>query len=204
MTAEIAQIRGIRRGKDCASPSRHTAFHDVDSMLDFVELLGAETGLPVGIKSAVGAMDFWEELARLMSPRERGVDFNHGRRRRGRHRRGAADLRRLRRGAVPDGVLAGLRTFAELGLTDDIAFIGSAKLGLPDNAVVAFALGADHDQRRPRGDALHRLHPGADRSATPTTAPPASPRRTRGWSTVSTRWRRRSGARSPAAPCARS
>ncbi len=34
-------------------------------------------------------------------------------------------------------------TFAELGLTDDVTFIGSAKLGLPDNAVVAFALGAD-------------------------------------------------------------
>ena len=34
-------------------------------------------------------------------------------------------------------------TFAEAGLTDDVTFIGSAKLGLPDNAVVAFALGAD-------------------------------------------------------------
>ncbi|WP_246591848.1 glutamate synthase-related protein [Nocardioides daeguensis] len=34
-------------------------------------------------------------------------------------------------------------TFAEMGLTDDVAFIGSAKLGLPDNAIVAFALGAD-------------------------------------------------------------
>ena len=75
VTAEIAEIRGIPEGKDCASPSRHTAFRDVDSMLDFVELLADETGLPVGIKSAVGAMDFWEELARLMSPRDRGVDF---------------------------------------------------------------------------------------------------------------------------------
>ena len=33
--------------------------------------------------------------------------------------------------------------FAEAGLTDDVTFIGSAKLGLPDNAAVAFALGAD-------------------------------------------------------------
>ncbi|WP_278258668.1 hypothetical protein [Nocardioides convexus] len=37
MTAEIAAIRGIPQGRDCASPSRHTAFRDVDSMLDFVE-----------------------------------------------------------------------------------------------------------------------------------------------------------------------
>ena len=43
-------------GADCASPSRHAEFHDVDSMLDWVELLAAETGLPVGIKSAVGDM----------------------------------------------------------------------------------------------------------------------------------------------------
>src|SRR4029078_3689269 len=62
VTEEIAQIRGIEPGVDCASPSRHTAFHDVDSMLDFVELVAAETGLPVGIKSAVGAMGMWDAL----------------------------------------------------------------------------------------------------------------------------------------------
>jgi hypothetical protein len=33
--------------------------------------------------------------------------------------------------------------FARRGLHDDITFIGAGKLGLPDNAVVAFALGAD-------------------------------------------------------------
>lgn len=71
VTDEIAGIRGIPAGKDCVSPSRHTAFHDVDSMLDFVELLATETGLPVGIKSAIGEMDFWEELATLM---ERGSE----------------------------------------------------------------------------------------------------------------------------------
>ncbi len=34
-------------------------------------------------------------------------------------------------------------TFAEAGLTDELTFIGSGKLGLPENAAVAFALGAD-------------------------------------------------------------
>jgi glutamate synthase domain-containing protein 2 len=33
--------------------------------------------------------------------------------------------------------------FDEAGLSDDVTFIGSGKLGLPDNAIVAFALGAD-------------------------------------------------------------
>ena len=37
VTREIAEIRGIPMGQDCASPSRHTAFTDEDSLLDFVE-----------------------------------------------------------------------------------------------------------------------------------------------------------------------
>ena len=143
VTPEIAAIRGIPEGQDCSSPSRHTAFSDVDSMLDFVELLGDETGLPVGIKSAVGAMDFWEELARLMSAGDRGVDFItvDG----GEGGTGAAPLIFADSVALPYrmGFSRVYGTFAELGLTDDITFIGSAKLGLPDNATVAFALGAD-------------------------------------------------------------
>lgn len=54
VTPEIAAIRGVPVGRDCISPSSHTEFHDVDSMLDFVERLADAIGLPVGIKSAVG------------------------------------------------------------------------------------------------------------------------------------------------------
>ena len=35
------------------------------------------------------------------------------------------------------------RIFAERGLHEQVVFIGAGKLGLPDNAVVAFALGCD-------------------------------------------------------------
>ena len=35
------------------------------------------------------------------------------------------------------------RRFAAAGLTDDVVFIGAGKLGVPENAVVAFALGVD-------------------------------------------------------------
>ena len=62
-TPEIAAIRGVPVGKDCISPSSHTAFHDVDSMLDFVEMLADATGHPIGIKSAVGDQSFWRSLA---------------------------------------------------------------------------------------------------------------------------------------------
>jgi glutamate synthase domain-containing protein 2 len=56
-------------------PLRHAEFSDTDSLLDWVELLAAETGLPVGIKSAVGDMQFWDELTTLMADTDRGVDF---------------------------------------------------------------------------------------------------------------------------------
>jgi glutamate synthase domain-containing protein 2 len=143
VTEEISQIRGIPMGKDCASPSRHTAFSDVDSMLDFVELVATETGLPVGVKSAVGEMGFWYDLARLMSSGDRGVDFVtvDG----GEGGTGAAPLIFADSISLPFrmGFSRVYGTFAELGLTDRITFIGSGKLGLPDNATVAFALGAD-------------------------------------------------------------
>ncbi|MEV7175424.1 FMN-binding glutamate synthase family protein [Kitasatospora sp. NPDC093679] len=143
VTPEIAAIRGIPAGQDCASPSRHSAFGDVDSMLDFVELLAAETGLPVGVKSAVGDTGFWQELAALMARGDRGVDFV------------TVDGGEGGTGAAPrmfaDSVSLPFRmgfsrvygTFAELGLTDGLTFIGSGKLGLPENATVAFALGVD-------------------------------------------------------------
>src|SRR5690606_31398145 len=75
VTEEIAAIRGIPVGQDCLSPSHHSAFSDVDSMLDFVEELGQRSGLPVGIKSAVGEERFWQDLARRMRDNGRGVDF---------------------------------------------------------------------------------------------------------------------------------
>ena len=75
ITAEIASIRGIPQGRDCLSPPLHTAFSTVDELLDLVEEIAEKTGLPVGIKSAVGQLDFWHELAARMRATGRGVDF---------------------------------------------------------------------------------------------------------------------------------
>ncbi len=148
---EIAEVRGIRPGVDCISPSRHAEFRDVDSMLDWAELLADETGLPVGIKSAVGDLAFWEELVARMAGGDRGVDFVtiDG----GEGGTGAAPL------VFSDSVSLPFRVafsrvyalFARAGLTDRVTFVGSGKLGLPDNAVVAMALGCDllHLAREP-------------------------------------------------------
>jgi glutamate synthase domain-containing protein 2 len=75
LTPEIAAIRGVPLDKDCISPAAHSAFRDADSLLDFVESIAAATGLPVGIKSAVGEIGFWREFARLVDTTGRAVDF---------------------------------------------------------------------------------------------------------------------------------
>ncbi|CCG03895.1 FMN-binding glutamate synthase family protein [Blastococcus saxobsidens] len=143
VSAEIAAARGVPEGVDCISPSRHAEFSDADSLLDWVELLAAETGLPVGIKSAVGDMEFWEELTRLMAETGRGVDFVtvDG----GEGGTGAAPLIFTDSVSLPFqlGFARVHSTFARAGLADDVVFIGAGKLGLPDNAIIAFALGCD-------------------------------------------------------------
>lgn len=139
----IAEIRGIPQGVDCISPSRHTAFGDVDSMLDFVESVADATGLPVGIKSAVGNLAFWDDLVDAMGTRTRGVDFVNvdG----GEGGTGAAPMIFADSVAYPFriGFTEVYKRFAAAGLTDDVTFIGAGKLGLAENALVAFALGAD-------------------------------------------------------------
>ncbi|MCG7421288.1 FMN-binding glutamate synthase family protein [Micrococcus sp. ACRRV] len=143
VNAEIARIRGVEEGKDVASPSRHSEFSTVDEMLDFVERVAERTGLPVGIKSAVGDLGFWHELADAMADGTRGVDFItiDG----GEGGTGAAPLVFSDSVAFPFRVAFTevYRIFAARGLTDRVTWIGSGKLGLPDNALVAFALGVD-------------------------------------------------------------
>jgi glutamate synthase domain-containing protein 2 len=143
VSAEIAAARGVREGVDCISPSRHAEFSDCDSLLDWVEMLAAETGLPVGIKSAVGDMDFWDELTTLMADTGRGIDFVtiDG----GEGGTGAAPLIFTDTVSLPFqlGFSRVYKTFAKRNLHEQVVFIGAGKLGLPDNAIIAFALGCD-------------------------------------------------------------
>ncbi|MGY1741846.1 MULTISPECIES: FMN-binding glutamate synthase family protein [unclassified Blastococcus] len=143
VSPEIAAARGVPVGETCVSPSRHAEFCDTDSMLDWVELLAAETGLPVGIKSAVGDMGFWDELTDLMATTGRGVDFVtvDG----GEGGTGAAPMVFADSVSLPFqlGFARVYAAFAQRGLHEQVTFVGAGKLGLPDNAIVAFALGCD-------------------------------------------------------------
>lgn len=143
VTPEISRIRGVPLGQDVISPSRHPEFRDVDEMLDFVELLGDRSGLPIGIKSAVGEQSFWTDLAHHMESGERGVDFIaiDG----GEGGTGAAPLVFSDHVALPFrlGMARAYSTFARAGIDDRVVFVGAGKLGFPESALLAFALGCD-------------------------------------------------------------
>lgn len=143
ISEEIAAIRGIDRDHDCISPAAHTAFSDADSLLDFVEAIADHTGLPVGIKSAVGDSDFWKDLAGLMARGDRGVDFItiDG----GEGGTGAGPLVFTDHVALPFkiGFSRVQQIFHDAGVSERVVFIGSGKLGFPEAALFAFALGAD-------------------------------------------------------------
>ncbi|MEJ2539391.1 MAG: FMN-binding glutamate synthase family protein [Gemmatimonadota bacterium] len=143
VTAEIAAIRGIPRGRTVVSPASHRAFRNVDEMLDFVEELAEATGLPVGIKSAVGELDFWVTLAEHMDSEDRGVDFItiDG----GEGGTGAAPYSFADHVSLPFkvGFSRVYRVFAERGVNQKVVWVGSGKLGLPETALLAFCLGAD-------------------------------------------------------------
>lgn len=143
VTPEIAAARGLPVGQSVISPNRHSAFDDADSMIDLIECIADRTGLPVGIKSAVGQQDFWNALAARMAVRGEGPDFVtiDG----GEGGTGAAPLAFSDHVSLPfrAGFTRAYRPFAEHGLQHHVVFGGAGKLGFPADAILAFALGAD-------------------------------------------------------------
>ncbi|MCC5815260.1 MAG: FMN-binding glutamate synthase family protein [Leptospira sp.] len=143
VNAEVARIRHVPEGEDCISPNSHSAFTNVKEMIDFIELIATETGLPVGIKSAVGEIEFWEELAKEMKKQKKGPDFIaiDG----GEGGTGAAPLTYADHVSLPFkiGFQRVYTTFQKHGVVERVVWIGAGKLGFPDRAVVALAMGCD-------------------------------------------------------------
>jgi glutamate synthase domain-containing protein 2 len=143
ITQEIAKIRGVEVGKTVLSPPNHKAFSTIPEMVDFIEAIAEETGLPVGIKAAIGKLGQWEELADIMLKTGKGPDFI------------AVDGGEGGTGAAPPSFADHVslpwvygfgdlyKLFKDKGLSKRIVFIGSGKLGFPAKAAMAFAMGAD-------------------------------------------------------------
>lgn len=143
VTPEVVEARGVKLGETVISPNSHKAFSDVDSMLDFVELVASETGLPVGIKSAVGELKFWQDLAAQMKTTNRGVDYIaiDG----GEGGTGAAPLAFSDHVSMPFklGFTRVYKEFVKQDMHENVVFCGAGKLGFPETALFAFALGCD-------------------------------------------------------------
>jgi len=143
ITPEIASIRGVEVGKDVLSPPNHKAFSNVPEMVEFIEKIAECTGLPVGIKAAIGKLEQWEELADIMLKTGKGPDFItvDG----GEGGTGAAPPSFADHVSLPwvYGFTDLYKLFQSKGLSERIVFIGSGKLGFPAKAAMAFAMGAD-------------------------------------------------------------
>lgn len=143
ITPEIATIRGVEVGKDVLSPPNHKAFSTVAELVDFIEAIADATGLPVGIKAAIGKLDQWEELANIMLTTGKGPDFItiDG----GEGGTGAAPPSFADHVSLPwvYGFTDLYKLFQSKGLSEQIVFIGSGKLGFPAKAAMAFAMGVD-------------------------------------------------------------
>lgn len=140
---EIAEARGVPAYENCLSPNAHSAFSSVEELIDLVEEIAECTGLPVGVKAAVGETAFWEELARRMRERGQGPDFFQidG----GEGGTGAAPLTHADHVSLPFKIAFTrvYQIFQREGLSEGIVWLGSGKLGFPDRAVVALAMGCD-------------------------------------------------------------
>ncbi|WP_033960459.1 FMN-binding glutamate synthase family protein [Psychroserpens jangbogonensis] len=143
ITKEIAEIRGVEIGKDVLSPPNHKAFSNVPELVDFIEDIAEQTGLPVGIKAAIGKLDQWSELADIMIATGKGPDFItvDG----GEGGTGAAPPSFADHVSLPWVYAFGdlYKLFESKDLSERIVFIGSGKLGFPAKAAMAFAMGAD-------------------------------------------------------------
>jgi hypothetical protein len=95
------------------------------------------------VKSAVGDQGFWDELASRMAETGAGPDFitidgaEGG--------TGAAPLTFSDHVAMPFkiGFSRVFATFSRAGVARDVMFVGAGRLGLPDTALFAYALGCD-------------------------------------------------------------
>lgn len=72
VNAEIAAIRGLEEGKDAISPNRHPEINNIDDLLDMIHYVRTVTGKPVGFKSVVGSIEFFDVL--FIAIHKRGIE----------------------------------------------------------------------------------------------------------------------------------
>jgi glutamate synthase domain-containing protein 2 len=144
VSAEIARVRGIERGKDCISPAGHRAFSTPIELLRFVaDMRRLSGGKPAGFKLCVGHP--WEFLAICKAMHETGitpdfivVDGKEG-------GTGAAPLEFVDHLGMPlrDGLNFVHNALIGIGVRDRVKIGASGKIISAFDIARAMALGAD-------------------------------------------------------------
>ena len=144
VSPEIAEIRGVEIGKDCISPSSHSAFSTPLEMMAFIaKLRELSSGKPVGFKLCIGHP--WEFLGLCKAMVDSGVqpdfivvDGKEG-------GTGAAPLEFTDHLGMPlrEGLVFVRNALTGVGLRDRIRIGCSGKIVTAFDMAAAFALGAD-------------------------------------------------------------
>ncbi|WP_296421053.1 FMN-binding glutamate synthase family protein [Pseudooctadecabacter sp.] len=145
ISAEIAEIRGLPKGKDGISPNRHAEVDDWNDLLDFIAHVREVTGLPTGIKTVMGAeaafADFFDTIvARGPASAPDFITLDGGEGGTGAAPMPLIDLVGVSiREALPR--VSALRN--DRGLKDRIRIVASGKLVNPGDIAWALCAGAD-------------------------------------------------------------
>lgn len=145
VTADIAEIRGLKVGQDAISPNRHPEINNVSDLLDMINYVRDVTGKPVGFKAVIGAYGFLDSLCAEISKRgpESAPDFitidsaDGG--------TGAAPMSLIDNMGMPlrESLPLTVDMLKEHGLRDRIKICASGKMINPSEVAWAFCAGAD-------------------------------------------------------------
>jgi len=144
VTPEIAMTRGVPIGKDCISPSRHTAFSTPLEMMAFVaELRKLSGGKPVGFKLCIGHP--WEFMGIVKAMLESGITPDFVVVDGGEGGTGAAPAEFSDHIGMPmrEGLMFVRNTLVGAGLRDRIKIGAAGKITSAFDMASVLALGAD-------------------------------------------------------------
>jgi glutamate synthase domain-containing protein 2 len=142
---EIAKVRGIKQGEDSISPNRFPEVDSVADLLAFVERVRSVTGKPTGIKTAIGAYGWIEDLcaAIIANGVETAPDFItiDG----GEGGTGAAPMPLIDNVglSVREALPIVIDILERHGLRERVKVIASGKLATPAEVAWAYCAGAD-------------------------------------------------------------
>jgi glutamate synthase domain-containing protein 2 len=143
VTPEIALIRGVEPWKTVESPNRCKEFHDVPTLIDFIEKIRNITGKPVGIKLVVGGPDSIEELAMYMVKTNKGPDFITVDGGEGGSGASYSDMMDSMGLPLKSALTILHQTLIKYKVRDRVKIIASGKLFTADRMAIALGMGAD-------------------------------------------------------------